>query len=171
MEPIPGPTFEQRLKAIAWGDYHTAYGPAVNVPGQLRRLAGPNRKAALDAVHDLWCGLCHQHVQVGSAALPALPFLLAVLDAADRDMTVELLDILLGFAIGVNRRRAVDFRRGFGREAPPEERWVADLRAGLLAELPRFRRLAASPDAEVAGFARRVLAELDAGSTSGSPGS
>ena len=125
------PTFEQRLNSIAWGDYHTAYGPAVNVPDQLRRLAGPDRKAALDATHGLWCGLCHQHVQVGSAALPALPFLLGALEEAHRDMTVELLDILLGFTIGVNRQRAVDFQRSLGREAPPEEQWVVDLRAGL----------------------------------------
>src|SRR5205823_2156421 len=106
----------------------------VKVPDQLRRLAGPDRKAALDATHDLWCGLCHQHVQVGSAALPALPFLLEVLDGADRDMTVELLDIMLGFALGVNRERVVGFQRSLGREAPPEEQWVADLRAALLAE-------------------------------------
>jgi len=155
-----GPTFEQRLSAIAWGDYHTAYGPAVKVPDQLRRLAGSDRKAAMDATHDLWCGLCHQHVQVGSAAAPALPFLLEVLDRADRDMTVELLDILLGFALGVNWQRVVEFQRALGREAPLEERWSADLRAGLLAEVPRFRRLAASPDEDVADFARRTLSEL-----------
>src|SRR5690242_17286675 len=104
-----GATFEQRLGAIAWGDFGTAYGPAVTVPDQLRRLAGLDRKAAMDSTHDLWCGLCHQHVQVGSAALPALPFLLEVLDRADRDMTVELLDILLGFALGVSRQRSEDF--------------------------------------------------------------
>ncbi len=38
-------TFRERLDAIAWGDFRTAYGPAVNVPGELRRLAGPDRKA------------------------------------------------------------------------------------------------------------------------------
>jgi hypothetical protein len=158
------PTFDERLNAIAWGDFHTAYGPAVKVPGQLRRLAGPDRKAALDATHELWCGLCHQHVQVGSAAVPAFPFLLEVLDTADRDMTVELLDILLGFAIGVNRQRAVDFQRSLGRtEVAPEEQWVANLRAALLAELPRFHRLAASPDEDVADFAERIVAELGAG--------
>ena len=158
------PTFDERLNAIAWADFHTAYGPAVKVPDQLRRLAGPDRKAALDATHDLWCGLCHQHVQVGSAATPALPFLLEVLDAADRDMTVELLDILLGFAIGVNRQRAADFQRSLGRtEVAPEERWVAELRAALLAELPRFRRLAAAADEDVADFAEGIVAELGTG--------
>jgi hypothetical protein len=85
---------------------------------------------------------------------------LEVLDRADRDMTVELLDILLGLALGVNWQRVVEFQRRLGREAPPEARWSADLRAGLLAELPRFRRLAASPDEEVAGFAGRTLSEL-----------
>jgi hypothetical protein len=157
------PTFDQRLSAIAWGDYHTAYGRAVKVPDQLRRLAGRNRKVALDAAHELWCGLCHQHVQVGTAALPALPFLLEVLDAADRDVTVDLLDILLGFCIGVNRQRAVDFQRSLGHTAvAPEESWVTELRAALVAELPRFRRLAASPDEDVADFAERIVAELGA---------
>lgn len=55
-----GPTFEQRLNAIDWGNYRMAYGPAVKLPDQLRRLVGPDRKVAMDATHDLWCGLCHQ---------------------------------------------------------------------------------------------------------------
>lgn len=155
-----GPMFEQRLNAIKWGDFHTAYGPAVKVPGQLRRLAGADRVAAKAASHDLWCDLCHQHVQVASAATPALPFLLEVLDGADRDLTVELLDILLGFALGVNWQRVVEFQRSFGRETPTEERWSAELRAGLLAEVPRLRRLADSPDEEIADFAHRTLSEL-----------
>ncbi len=158
------PTFDERLNAIAWGDFCTAYVPAVKVPDQLRRLAGPDRKVALAATHELWCGLCHQHVQVGSAALPALPFLLEVLGTADRDMTVELLDILLGFAIGVNRQRALDFQRSLGRtELVHDEPWVAELRAALLAELPTFRGLATSPEEDVADFAEQIVAELSAG--------
>jgi hypothetical protein len=155
-----GPMFEQRLQAIAWCDFDTAYGPAVSVPDQLRRLAGQNRTEALAATHDLWCGLCHQHVQVGSAALPALPFLLEVMDRADRDITVELLDILLGFALGVSLQRAEDFHLSLGRHAPAEERWVAELRAALLGEVTRFRRLAASSDVSVAELAGCTLAEL-----------
>lgn len=157
-----GPMFEQRLNAINWGDFHTAYGPAVEVPGQLRRLAGADREAAMAATHNLWCGLCHQHVQVASAATPALPFLLEVFDGADRDLTIELLDILLGFALGVNRQRVVEFHRSLGLDAPPEERWSAELRARLLAEIPRFRQLAASPDEDIADFACRTLSELGA---------
>jgi hypothetical protein len=163
-----GPTFDERLDAINWSEFGTAYGPAVKVPDQLRRLAGSDRKAALEATHELWCGLCHQHVQVGSAALPALPFLLEVLDAADRDLTFELLDILLGLAIGVNRQRAVEFQRSLGRiEVTPEAQWVADLRASLLTELPRFRQLAASPDEAVTSIAGQIVAELGAGRCAG----
>ena len=104
--------FEQHLNAIPWADFDTAYGPAVDVPGQLKLLAGSDRQAALDATHELWCGLCHQHVHVGSAALPALPFLLRVLDDADREISIELLDILLGLDLG---RRATMGRQRYDR--------------------------------------------------------
>ncbi len=77
------------------------------------------------------------------------------------------MDILLGFAIGVNRQRAEDFQRAMGRlEIAPEESWVANLRAALFKELPRFRRLAVSVDQEVSGFAGRIVSELGVGSGS-----
>lgn len=159
-----GTTLNERIDRIPWGAYSTAYGAAVKVPDQLRRLAGPDRKAALDASHELWCGLCHQHDQLGSAALPALPFLLEVLDSADRDMAVELLDILLGVAIGVNRRRSAESQGSLGRtEIAPEERWITELRAALVSEHPNFAALAGTPDEEVADFASRIVAELRAG--------
>lgn len=141
---------DERLSAVQWADYGTAYGPAVRVPDQLRRLASPDEPTALAASHDLWCGLCHQHAYVSSAAVPALPFLLAVLDRAGDQLTIELLDILLGFA----RCTAPGFE-----PAPPE--WVVELRAGVLAERPRLVRLAAHHNAEVVDFARAILKELE----------
>jgi hypothetical protein len=156
--------FDERLDLIAWGDFGTAYGPAMMVPDQLRRLAGSDREDALAAGFDLCSGLCHQHVQVGSAALPALPFLLEVLDSADREMAVQLLDILVGFALGVNRRRSVEYQLRLGRTEPrPEKQWITDLRAAMIAELPRFEGLAASSDETIARFAGRILAELREG--------
>lgn len=153
--------FSERLDAITWADFGTAYGPAVKMPDQLRRVAASDRKQALDASHELWCGLCHQHVQVGSAALPALPFLLEVLDEADRDLTVEILDILLGFAVGVNRQRAVEFQRSLGRsQFEPEQHWVTDLRADLITEAPRFQQLKSAQDEEIVDFAGRIMLEL-----------
>ena len=162
-EPPATPTLDDRLNAVRWAEFGTAYGPAVKVPGQLKRLASPDHAEAMEASHELWCGLCHQHVQVGSAATPAFPFILEVLDGADRDLTVELLDILLGFAIGVSRKRTMEFQHAIGRGEPgPDPQWLLDLRTGLNAELPRFESLSAWSDADVAYFATEIVRELAA---------
>jgi hypothetical protein len=155
-------TYEDRLEAIDWENYSTAYGVAVKVPDQLRRLVSTDAKEALDATHELWCGLCHQHVQIGSAALPALPFIMQVLDTASERMTIELLDILLGFAIGVNRQKAIDYQSSLVRnDIVPEEQWVSDLRIALNTHLPRFKALASSSNEDVAGYASDIVAELE----------
>jgi hypothetical protein len=145
-----GPRLDERLDAIAWGHFDTAYGSAVRVPDQLRRLAGPDEKASLAASHELWCGLCHDHAYVSSAALPALPFLLEVLDRAGEQLTVEILDIFLGFASCTNP--------GFETAPPP---WMAELRSLMAVERPRLGRLAAHPNSEIADFAKAVLQELE----------
>ncbi len=62
-------------------------------------LASSDHDAAMKATHALWCGLCHQHAYISSAALPAYPFILEVLDSANDDLAVEILDILLGFGL------------------------------------------------------------------------
>src|SRR4051794_22817082 len=109
------PTFAKRVAAVDWTAFRTAYGRADDVPGQLIRLASPDKSTALQASHELWCGLCHQHVQVGTAALPALPFLLEAIRGADDALAYEILDIILGFAKGVNRKPTEDFQRAWGR--------------------------------------------------------
>ena len=147
----------ERLAAIPWADFGTAYGPAVNVPDQLRRLAGPDEQAALAASHELWCGLCRQHAYVSSAAAPALPFLLEVLDRAGEQLAIEILDMLMGFAV-CTRPGAGSAGPGFYPSAPG---WVGELRAAVAAERPRLERLATHPNAEVADFARGVLEELE----------
>lgn len=94
---------------IPWANYQTAYGSAAgdhvfggerwgNIGEQLRALASPDRATAMAASHHLWCCLCHQHAYVSSAAEPALPFILAVLDHADDELAIEIDDILRGFA-------------------------------------------------------------------------
>jgi hypothetical protein len=152
---------DNRLNAIAWPTFGTAYGPAIKVPDQLRRLAGSDKKDALRASHELWCGLCHQHAQVGSAALPALPFLLEVLDRGDRDLTVNLLDMLVGFALGCNRKLEAVYWHSEGKTVPPEPEWQMKLRDALNAELPRFLQLATSSDKEIEEFAKWIVTELE----------
>jgi hypothetical protein len=133
------------------------------MPNQLLRLASPDMATALRASYELWCGLCHQHVQVGTAALPALPFILEVMQAADESLVYEILDIILGFAKGVNRKRYVDFQKALRREPQSDPEWVIALRARLTDERDRFRVLGNHSNADIAESANAVLQELSAG--------
>ena len=143
-------TFAERIGAVDWTAFHTAYGRAGDVSNQLLRLASPDKVTALKASHELWCGLCHQHAFVSSASLPALPFLLEVLDRSDEATTVEILDILVGFALCT---------RPDQDESLPG--WAGQMRHRLAEELPRFRQLATHQNAEISAFCERLLEGYD----------
>lgn len=137
---------QTRLADIDWRRFSTAYGSAAGVPDLLLDLFGKNPGAARKASHDLWCGLCHQHAFLSSAALPALPFLLEALDVADDTLKVEILDILTGFAICSCPEWASKF-----------EGWILDLRAALSTETHRFLILERHPNEEIADFASSIV--------------
>jgi hypothetical protein len=145
---------DDQLAAVPWAEYETAYGPATEVAEQLRGLGSADEATALRASHDLWCGLCHQHVFASTAAVPALPFILRVLDEASPRLAAEILDILLGFA----RCTAPEALTEAARRSPPA--WIGELRAGVTAERARLEHLARSPHAEVGDLAREILEEL-----------
>lgn len=157
------PAFADRIAAVDWTAFYTAYGRADDVPSQLLRLASPHKATALNACHELWCGLCHQHVQIGTAALPALPFILEVMQVSDESLVYEILDIILGFAKGVNRKRHGDFQKSLGRAPQPDPEWVIALRAILLDEAQRFRAIHSHSNPEIAELADSILQELSAG--------
>ncbi len=141
--------FEAQLEAVDWNRYETAYGVATPVPDQLRRLLSPDREVALQASHDLWCGLCHQHAYVSSAALPALPFLVRALENADEQIAIEILDILKGFAVCTWPR---------GSDCGPE--WLFQLREDLSSHTELIARFRSSPNEEVRDFAEEILERL-----------
>jgi hypothetical protein len=141
--------FVRRLNAINWPNYQTAYGPATKVPGQLVRLASKYEKEAIAASHDLWCGLCHQHAYISSASLPALPFILNVLDRANAELSIEILDILLGFASCTVAESEIN-----------RPVWVGELRERLREELPRFKHLAGHANKDIADFSQRIIEVL-----------
>ena len=145
--------FERKLDEIDWGQYQTAYGVAIDVPKQLERLASKDEEMACAAAEDLDAGLCHQHVDIDSAALPALPFLLEVLDSADQRLTCAILDILDGFATCTKP----DYQPEWNKQKGP---WVAKLREALRDELPRFRSLQQNPDECIRDCVHNILANL-----------
>ena len=62
------------IDAVDWGALGDAYGPAVEVPHQLRALASADADEALRALGDLYAGIFHQGSYY-SAAAPAVPLL------------------------------------------------------------------------------------------------
>jgi hypothetical protein len=155
--------WNRRLAQVDWSQFHTAYGVATDVPGQLRRLRSADQKEALAASHDLWSGLCHQHVQIGSAALPALPFLLEVFETAGDQLKVEILDILLGLAITSSPVRIDEFAKAIGAIGHADAArlpWVADVRSTLVRELPVIVPLRTHANPDIAEFSRRIVEEL-----------
>jgi hypothetical protein len=162
------PGFRERLAAIPWTEYRTAYGDAAgehwfetasgqrterwgSVPEQLIALASSDVPTAMAASHHLWCCLCHQHAYVSSAALPALPFLLEIIEDASDEVAVEILDIVAGFATCSNG------------DASRQEGWVRELRTRLVAEQDRFAQLANHAHSGIADWSGRVLEELGLG--------
>jgi hypothetical protein len=156
-------SFDNRVRAVDWSQYSTAYDRADakhafragrqiceqwgSVADQLIRLRSADASDALEASLHLWCGLCHQDAYVSSAALPALPFILEVLDHADETLATDILDTLLGFA-------------RCSRSA--SEPWIGALNDRLKAELARFERLAVHANHEIAESARYVVEALTA---------
>jgi hypothetical protein len=140
------------IDQVNWQDFSTAYGIADNVPSLLRQLAAPDAENATEASHNLWCGLCHQHAYVSSAALPSYPILLKVLHSADEELAVEILDILLGFA------RCTAPVAGIDPSSRPH--WEADLHDQMIADKGAYEAFAKSGNEVVRGFASDIIEAL-----------
>ncbi len=145
--PLDTDSFSRAVNGVDWGSFSTAYGKAVNVPDQLLTLVSGDNQTALKASHALWCGLCHQHAYVSSAAVPAFPFLLEALRHCEMTMRTELLDIFAGFVECTNPEHP---------EAAGE--FQLQLRSMLKAELPYFRTLVGTEGEN--GFAESIVEDL-----------
>ncbi len=148
-EPIPyacAPTLREELARVDWAAFRTAYGPAVLVPNCLVTLLEGDEQAALEVTHDLWCGLCHQHAYVSSAALPAFRFLMRALASANPQLTIELLDIILGLATVPLTEFGVDV-----------DAFTAALRGEMTVQIPAFEAFATHDDEEIRRMAVAIV--------------
>lgn len=141
----------QELQEVDWSRFETAYGIATNVPGSFDRLFSADQADAMEASHELWCGLCHQHTFLSTAALPALPFLFRALDALDEELASEVLDIIYGLVVCTSR------------DALPA--WEQSLRQVLLRESSRFDALTKHQNEDIAGWADMICEALDVAPT------
>lgn len=157
-------TISEKILAIDWRNFDTAYGNAAkdipyyvptgddrgyvpNVAQSLLNLFLDDKRTALQASHDLWCSLCHQHSFLSSAALPAYDILFYGLQNLDDELKVEILDIIMGFSICVSKDL-------------PKNSWQGQLRAKLEKDRTYFQMLLSNANEDIAGFAQNIVEEL-----------
>ncbi|GAA4409900.1 hypothetical protein ACFQV2_31520 [Actinokineospora soli] len=87
------------LDQVDWARLPHAYGPADDVPGQIRALRSSEASQRTDALWQLYGNIFHQGTRYEATAY-AVPFLLEVLAAPDTADRAGLLDLLANIAVG-----------------------------------------------------------------------
>lgn len=143
----------KEINSIKWADFETAYGKADKVADYLTNLFSGDKKLAMAATHNLWCGLCHQHAYISNAALPSYDFIKNGLNTLDDELKVELLDIIKGFAYCTTSEfyKATNTQMKF---------WEKELREKLIADIDTFKQLSTSNDELISLFALDVVGYL-----------
>ncbi|MFK7739654.1 MAG: hypothetical protein AB8H80_04965 [Planctomycetota bacterium] len=140
---------QQRLQAIHWGDLETAYGSAEVVPRLILDFLYGKERVAVAAGSNLQNHLCHQYTRVSTAAAPAASFCMSALARPEPRVLEEALDLVRGFAWGTEPTR------------DDLEPWHQELRALVVAQLPRVRELAQHENESLADTAKLLLEEMD----------
>lgn len=144
--PMNEREFRAGLARVSWGEHRTAYGKGHDVPTWLLAMRFGSLEEAGRAGHMLWCSLCHQHAYASAAGEPAIPFLVAVLEARrEPALQAEALDILRGLAFCTQPGH------------PDPEAWHHRVHQDIVGLLPRVRAFTASADPEVAGQATALI--------------
>ena len=167
LQKMPAETdWQVRLHAVDWPMFHTIYGVATKVPEQIERLHSADEGVALSGAADLRAGLCHPRVQIASAALPALPFILEALSAASDKVAAEILEMLVSFAITTDPVRMRQFASAVGKRRMAQPAWVGELRKALRTAMPRIGEYATHESATISELAAMFVEEMgkDAGS-------
>lgn len=140
-----------KIEQVNWADFETAYGNAEKtIPLYLKNLFCSDTEIAMDATHQLWCSLCHQHAFISSASLPAYNILKIGLLQLNDDLKIELLDIFQGFAY-CSSPTFNNFERAD---------WEMQLRERLFADITLFEELASHTNEDISGFADNILGSL-----------
>lgn len=154
------------LDAIDWTHLTHAYGPAVDVPGQLRDLAGGDREARRRARWSLYGNIFHQGTRypATAAAIPFLVTMLADPAVAERHELAILLAHLVTGQLGVAAEPVVyTGEPDLAAASRDDAEYAAILRDCYRAAergLPVYLGLLAAPDAALRGAAAYLLACL-----------
>ena len=153
LTPIPS-EISSAIDKIEWADFETAYGNAKNtIPFYLKNLFCVDKEIAMDATHQLWCSLCHQHAFISSASLPAYEILKIGLLKLDDKLKIEILDIFQGFLDCTSEAYFSDTKQ-------PPEKWELELRQRLMLDINIFSELTANENEEISHFASSIYKGL-----------
>jgi hypothetical protein len=107
----------------------------------------------MDATHQLWCSLCHQHAYISTAALPSYDILKIGLLQLDDKLKIELLDIFRGFSECTKN----DYFAAT-KEAP--KKWELELKQKLISDISIFTELSGNNDELISHFATTICENL-----------
>ncbi|MFC7245042.1 hypothetical protein ACFQO7_21410 [Catellatospora aurea] len=176
------------VDAIAWHRLHHAYGPATDVPDQLRALRSRDEDRRADALACLSGNVYHQGTR-WQASHAVVPFLVALVDDPETPDRAAVVGLLRRIAVGDRRDDALPFdpRQAFAagdtfdgpehdeliqrfyaeEELADDEipvldaaavRWAADSYFAAAARLSAITRWVSDPDDQVAAQAAALIA-------------
>jgi HEAT repeats len=156
------------LDQIDWASLTHAYGPASDVPDQIRGLASADEKTREASLYELFGNIWHQGT-VYDASSHAVPFLVELVGDPSVQGKVGILTLLTALATGssyldVHARGPDEISRRM-REKPAFEEslsrelsWVRATQLAVEVGLATYLKLLLSPDWETRLNAARVLA-------------
>jgi hypothetical protein len=155
------------LDGIPWRELTHAYGPAEDVPENLRALTSSKSEDREEALNQLYGTIWHQGT-VYEATAPTVPFLVTIATAkrlSDREGVIRLLaDIANGSGyVQVHRWLIREPEAGdeeLDAAEASERQWVAAARGAVLAATPKLVSLLADTDVEVRRATAYTLAQL-----------
>lgn len=158
------------LENIRWHDYMHAYGPASDVPKDIRRLTSTDRTVREQALWQLGGSIYHQGSIYGATAI-AVPFLLRIVAESRLQGRAEICELLAEIARSSAIhpdviRKNHDWRSeklGPSFPAPSEEsiqQEIADVTAvhwAFVNHVEEIRQLTADRDSDVCKYGKAIL--------------
>jgi hypothetical protein len=89
----------EKLNDIDWKSFSHAYGPATDVPDQLRALASSDKKVRDEAYHHLYGNIYHQGTRWDASAR-AVPFLFELLAGKHVQEKDRIIHLIIALAMG-----------------------------------------------------------------------
>jgi hypothetical protein len=164
------------LDQVDWSRVSHAYGQALDVPIDLRRLASTDAEVRANALWQLGGSICHQG-DIFDATAAAVPFLVALASSAALPNRVDILELLAEIAASATATDPEAIRAGWAKRQakwptiayarPPAEMAEAQIAAGLATQTALnhaedvLRRLGDAADSAVSAAAGAVLRAME----------